>query len=90
MRYHRSQKNKSELYLAMIPEFSRGRVRIPNDPILVRELRLLERRVSRSGRDSVDHPTGAGSSDDRANALAGLLFKMGYARPTPVHLLQGR
>jgi hypothetical protein len=50
----------------------RGAVFMPNIPILIRELRLLERRVGRSGKDSVDH--GASGSDDHANVLAGLIW----------------
>jgi hypothetical protein len=38
-------------------------------PCLTRELRLLERRTHRSGKDSVDH--GAGGSDDHANVVFG-------------------
>jgi hypothetical protein len=37
----------------------------------VRELRGLERRVHRSGRDSVDHPSHG--SDDYANVVAGAI-----------------
>lgn len=40
----------------------------------------LERRTSRAGRDSVDHPPG--SHDDRANAVAGVVAHM--AKKTPV------
>lgn len=71
MPYRNSDQNKSALYLEMAPSFARGTVKIPEDPKLVRELRLLERRTSRSGRDSVDHPSNG--SDDRANVLAGAL-----------------
>jgi hypothetical protein len=39
---------------------------------LIRELRLLERRTSRSGKDSVDHPQNG--SDDHANAFAGAMY----------------
>lgn len=90
--YRTSRRNKSELYLEMIAPFSRGLVQLPNDPILVRELRLLERRVARSGRDSVDHPTTSGSSDDRANALAGVLYLAtnGIDRPVVMNMLAGR
>ena len=71
--YERAELPKSKLYLATVPYFQRCAVSLPNDPLLIRELRLLERRVHRSGSDSVDHPSGAGSSDDRANALAGAM-----------------
>ena len=62
---------KSQLYLEAVPWFNRGAVRIPDLPVLTRELRLLERRTSRLGRDSVDH--GRGGHDDYANAVVGAL-----------------
>ena len=70
--YARCELPKSSLYLESLPYFMRGAIAIPNSPILIRELRLLERRVGRSGKDSVDH--GAGGSDDYANVLAGAMW----------------
>jgi hypothetical protein len=70
--YARSELAKSALYLEALPYFMRGAISIPNVPILIRELRLLERRVGRSGKDSVDH--GASGSDDHANVLAGIMW----------------
>jgi hypothetical protein len=69
--YLRMEKNKSELYLEGLPSFSRGLVMLPEHRRLGRELRLLERHVSRAGRDRVDH--GRGGSDDYANAVFGCL-----------------
>ena len=69
--YLQSKLVRSELYLAGLPLFTRGVVGIPNLAQLLRELRLLERRTARSGRDTVDH--GVGGSDDYANALFGAL-----------------
>jgi hypothetical protein len=71
LEYRRSELPKSALYLESLPYFMRGAISIPNVPILIRELRLLERRVGRSGKDSVDH--GASGSDDHANVLAGVI-----------------
>jgi hypothetical protein len=72
-------KNKSELYLEGLPIFSRGLVLLPEHRRLGRELRLLERHVSRMGRDRVDH--GRGGSDDYANAVFGALhLAMGSGR----------
>jgi hypothetical protein len=70
--YERSTKNKSELYLEGLPIFSRGLVSLPEHRRLGRELRLLERHVSRVGRDQVDHPKSG--SDDYANAVFGAMF----------------
>jgi hypothetical protein len=69
--YERSEKNKSDLYLEGLPAFSRGLVCLPEHRRLGRELRLLERHVSRAGRDRVDH--GRNGSDDHANAVFGAL-----------------
>jgi hypothetical protein len=69
--YRQSDLTKSELYLECAPLFARGLVRLPNHAKLVRELRLLERRVHRSGKDSVDH--GRNGHDDHANAVCGVL-----------------
>jgi hypothetical protein len=72
--YIKSPKAKSELYLECIPLWLRGAVRIPNDPRLVRELRLLERQTHRSGKDTISHPRN--EHDDRANAVCGALWVM--------------
>ena len=69
IRYERADKNKSALYLEALPLFMRGAIRIPDLPVLTRELRLLERQTHRSGRDTVDH--GRHGMDDFVNALCG-------------------
>jgi hypothetical protein len=69
--YQSSEKSRSDLYLEGLPTFSRGLVSLPEHRRLGRELRLLERHVSRAGRDRVDH--GRGGSDDYANAVFGAL-----------------
>lgn len=74
IKYERSEVNKSALYLEALPIFMRGAVSIPDHAQLVRELRLLERRRSRIGKDVVDH--GRSGSDDHANALCGMLQAM--------------
>ena len=52
--------------------FAQGTVSIPNTGKLIAELRQLERRVGRVGRDRVDH--GPGGHDDYANAAAGAIW----------------
>jgi hypothetical protein len=69
--YDRAEKDKSALYLEGLPTFARGLVSLPEHRRLGRELRLLERHVSRMGRDRVDH--GRGGSDDYANSVFGAL-----------------
>src|SRR5438876_3828882 len=56
--YRQSDLVRSALYLAGLPLFTTGVVGIPNLPPLLRELRLLERRTARSGKDTVDHGVG--------------------------------
>ena len=56
MRYKVSDLTRSEIYLENVAHFATGKVRLPDDAKLIRELRLLERRVGRSGKDAVDHP----------------------------------
>ena len=73
--YRRAEQPKSALYLDGLQQFTRGQISIPDYAPLIRELRLLERRVSRSGRDVVDHP--ASGSDDYANVLFGSLWLVG-------------
>jgi hypothetical protein len=61
---------KSQIYLECLPLFTRGLVRLPDHPRLLKELRLLERQTHRGGKDSVDHPRG--QHDDHANAVCGV------------------
>src|SRR5690606_32510991 len=70
--YERSELARSGLYLEALPHFAREAVSIPNHSKMIRELKLMERRTSRAGKDSVDHPTNG--SDDFANALAGAIW----------------
>lgn len=72
IRYIRADKPKSQLYLESLPVWARSQISIPNHPRLLRELRLLERRTHRSGRDAVDCGR-AGGHDNAANALVGCL-----------------
>src|SRR5262249_60218789 len=59
------------IYLESLPVFTRGLARLPNYPRLIRELRLLERRTHRSGKDTVEHPRNG--HDDHANVVCGVL-----------------
>ncbi len=52
--YQKAEQPKGEIYLEAVPLFTRGLVRLPPHTALLRELRLLERRTHRSGRDTVD------------------------------------
>jgi hypothetical protein len=74
--YVRSELNKSQVYLETLPLFTRGLVRLPDHPKLLRELRLLERRVHRSGKDVVDH--GRNGRDDHSNSVCGVLRQLSH------------
>jgi hypothetical protein len=54
-----------------LPLFSRGLASLPNHPVLIRELRLLERIPGRVGKDQVTHPRNC--HDDCSNAVCGAL-----------------
>ena len=69
--YRTASKTRSELYAAVLPAVNSRRVELLDDPRLMAQLVALERRTSRSGRDSIDHPPRA--HDDVANAAAGAL-----------------
>ena len=75
--YEPSELPKSQIYLECIPLFTRNLVRLPDQPRLLRELRLLERTTHRSGKDSIQHPRNA--RDDFANSACGALHLIGAA-----------
>jgi hypothetical protein len=64
----------SETYLEALPLWTRSAVRIPDHPVLLRELRLLERMPTRMGKDQVVHPRGV--HDDYANVVSGALHSL--------------
>lgn len=71
VQYIPADRNKSDLYLDMVAPINSGLLRLPDSPELLREMRGLERRTGRVGKDHVDHRRGG--HDDRANVVAGLL-----------------
>jgi hypothetical protein len=76
--YELAENTKSELYLAMVPTVCSRKVELLDNEKLKTELRRLERRAGRNGKESIDHPPRG--SDDVANAVAGvtwLLFQNG-------------
>ena len=68
--YEQSAKPKSDLYIDLLAAINSRRVALLDHGKLINQLCSLERRVARSGRDSIDHAPGA--HDDLANAVAGL------------------
>ncbi len=71
IRYTVADLDRSGLYLEMLAALNSGRVELPPCEVVHRQLAGLERRTSRSGRDTIDHMPG--SHDDRANAVAGAI-----------------
>jgi len=61
---------KSDLYRDLLPLLNSGRIVLPRNDRLVAQIVGLERRVTRAGKDSIDHaPNG---HDDVANRVAGV------------------
>jgi hypothetical protein len=73
IKYEAAELDKSAIYNEVLPLFSERRVELLEDPRLVAELRLLERKARAGGRpDNVDHAPR--SHDDAANAACGALW----------------
>lgn len=69
-----SELSRSELYQFALPMLRNETVELPRDQQMINEFANLERRTSRAGRDVIDHPTGAGFHDDKANVIAGVIY----------------
>jgi hypothetical protein len=65
-----SVKAKSDLYIDLLPLLNSRRIELVDNAKMVNQLCNLERRTARSGKDSIDHPSG--QHDDLCNAVAGL------------------
>lgn len=73
--YERQTRSKSELYLALIPVVNSQQIELPDNSQLINELRRLERRRGRAGKDTIDHPA-SGGHDDLANSIAGVCWQI--------------
>ena len=73
IRYIQSERDKSQIFLDVLPLFTAGRTRILDSQRLTYQLISLERRSTRVGRDIVSHPDHANSHDDLANSATGAL-----------------
>lgn len=69
--YLPSELAKSAIYLDALPLLNSRAVALLDDDRMIRQFTSLERRVSRTGRDIVDHPPG--QHDDLVNAVAGAI-----------------
>jgi hypothetical protein len=70
VQYEQSAAPKSDLYRDLLASLNSQRVDLLDHPKIISELCALERRTSRGGRDSIDHPPGG--HDDVANVIAGV------------------
>ena len=78
---------KSELYLGFLPMLNSHSVALIEHPRLEHQLVSLERKVTRNGRDTIDHMRGA--HDDIANAVAGAcVLAQQLGAGLPAHRLQ--
>jgi hypothetical protein len=68
--YEPSELPKSGLYVDLLPKLNARTIRIPDNSRLANQIAALERRTSRGGKDSIDHPPNA--HDDLANVVAGV------------------
>jgi hypothetical protein len=73
--YESAAKPKSDLYRDFLPIVNSRKADLLDHPKLLQQLVGLERRVARSGKDSIDHAPGA--HDDICNAAAGALVNVG-------------
>lgn len=73
--YQSAGKNKSDIYIEFLPMVLSGRVELVENKTLFSELRALERRTRKGGRDLVDHPPRG--QDDLANSVAGACVQLG-------------
>lgn len=69
--YRPADKTKSELYRELLPLITAGQVELLDHLALRKQLLALERRMTRTGREVIDHPPRF--HDDVANAAAGVL-----------------
>jgi hypothetical protein len=78
--YRPSESPKSDIYREWLPLLNAGKMSLLDIPRLKAQLCGLERKVARSGQESIDHAPGG--HDDIANAACGVLVRAARKRPT--------
>lgn len=73
--YVHSEKTKNEIYVQALPLLMGQRCELLDNQKLITQLSSLERKCSRGGRQSIDHPPSG--HDDAANAACGALALAG-------------
>ena len=85
--YEISERAKSDIYRDFLPLLNSRAVALLDHRRMRQQFLALERRTTRGGRDSIDHPPGG--HDDVANAVAGAcLAAIEHAGAVPAHRLQ--
>jgi hypothetical protein len=74
IRYIPCKRPKSDLYVDLLPLLHSGQIVLPDNNRLRNQLCGLERKVTRSGRDSIDHGPQPNCHDDLANVCAGAAY----------------
>ncbi|WP_287307140.1 terminase [Mesorhizobium sp.] len=72
VRYVASERSRSEIYIDSLPQLMGGTMSLLDNIRLVGHISQLERRTTRTGRDNIDHMSGA--SDDLCNAALGAVM----------------
>jgi hypothetical protein len=80
--YDPAEKPRSGLYLDLLPLVNSSRIVLLDNGRLINQLCALERRIERSGRESVNHPDRG--HDDLINAAAGVLTMVAAAAGGPM------
>jgi hypothetical protein len=80
-----SAEPKSDIYRELLPLLNARRCSLLDHPRLVAQLCGLERRVSRGGKDSIDHAPSPAAHDDVANCVAGALLLANTHRPMKIN-----
>jgi hypothetical protein len=83
IQYITSEAAKSRIYLEWLPILNAGRCDLLDEERLIYQASTLERRTSRVGKDTIDHPPGG--HDDVVNCAAGVLVMVaGNVQPVVV------
>lgn len=77
-----SDRTKSDIYAEMLPLINSAQCELLDDTDMINQLLSLERKTSRAGKDSIDHPPGG--HDDIINAGAGALVLASENGPAEV------
>lgn len=79
--YRLSDKVRTDLYIELLPNLNSGKADLLDHPTLVNQIVGLERRVSRGGKESIDHAPGG--HDDIANSVAGAIWLCSEVHKAP-------